>query len=285
MTDEILQIRDLRIVGDTGSESNYLVNGVSLRLERSQVLGMIGESGAGKTTIGLAALAYSRPGCAIVGGEITFGGDSGVSGFPAVRMLRGRRVAYVAQSAAASFNPSRTIYWQFCEMPEFFGVMSHDEAIKWAIELFRSLELPSPETFGHRYPHQVSGGQLQRAMVAMAMSCRPDIIVFDEPTTALDVTTQIEVLASIRKVIKEHGAAALYISHDLAVVAQIADQIMVLRHGRMVEYGPTAQILGAPREDYTRRLVSVRTASHLNAKFNSENPGAPILELSGIDAG
>ncbi|WP_428532500.1 ABC transporter ATP-binding protein [Pseudorhodoplanes sp.] len=244
---------------------------------------MIGESGAGKTTIGLASLAYSRAGCSIVGGDIFF---AGVRGFPAVRKLRGRRAAYVAQSAAASFNPSKTILWQFCEMPVFFGIMTRKEAAEWAVELFRSLDLPSPETFGKRYPHQASGGQLQRAMVAMAMSCRPDLLVFDEPTTALDVTTQIEVLASMRKVIKEHGAAGLYISHDLAVVAQIADDVMVLRHGKMVETGTADQILHSPREDYTRRLVAVRSSTQLGGGQNLGEAGnAPVLDVSGLDVG
>lgn len=283
MANDILNIRNLQVISTAESQPNYLVNGVSLRLEKGQVLGLIGESGAGKTTIGLAALAYCRPGCAIVEGEITFGEAGRIKGFSAVQMLRGRRISYVAQSAAASFNPSKTIYWQFCEMPLFFGIMKSGEAAKWAVELFRSLDLPSPETFGNRYPHQVSGGQLQRAMVAMAMSCRPDIIVFDEPTTALDVTTQIEVLASIRKVIKEYGTAGLYISHDLAVVAQIADHTMVLRNGSLIEYGPTRQILEAPVNEYTRRLVSVRKTGHFRTKAHPQNARDTIMELRGVD--
>src|SRR5262249_42530605 len=141
------------------------------------------------------------------------------------RALRGRHIAYVSQSAAASFNPAKTIFTQVCEAPIRHGLMARPEARRVAVELFRELDLPTPETFGDRYPHQVSGGQLQRAMVAMAMSCRPDILVLDEPTTALDVTTQIEVLAAIRKLIREHRTAGLYITHDLAVVAQLAHQV------------------------------------------------------------
>jgi peptide/nickel transport system ATP-binding protein len=127
--------------------------------------------------------------------------------------------------------------------------------------LFRKLGLPNPETFGQRYPHQVSGGQLQRAMTAMALCPKPDLVIFDEPTTALDVTTQIDVLAAIKEAIRDTHVAALYITHDLAVVAQVADEIMVLRHGRMVELGETEQIIHAPREAYTRALVSVRSWS------------------------
>src|SRR5262249_15129693 len=148
-----------------------------------------------------------------------------------------------------------------CEGPVRHGLLSPGEARRLAVELFDELDLPSPASFGDRYPHQVSGGQLQRAMAAMAMSCRPDILVLDEPTTALDVTTQIEVLAAIRKLIRDHDTAGLYITHDLAVVAQVAHRIMVLRHGRTVEVGEAGQVLHAPRDDYTRRLVSSRAVT------------------------
>ncbi len=177
------------------------------------------------------------------------------------RALRGPSIAYIAQSAAASFNPAMTLFEQICEIPVRHGLMAPAAAKVEAVRLFSELELPDPERFGDRYPHQVSGGQLQRAMAAMAMAAKPDILVFDEPTTALDVTTQVEVLAAFRKLIREHGTAGVYITHDLAVVAQIADHIMVLRHGRMVEFGTADQILQAPREPYTRRLVAERLAA------------------------
>ena len=159
--------------------------------------------------------------------------------------MRGKSIAYIAQSAAASFNPSMTLMDQVCEAPVVHGVMNRTEAEAYAAKLFRILQLPNPDTIGERYPHQVSGGQLQRVMAAMAMSCRPDVIVLDEPTTALDVTTQIEVLALLRDLIREFGTAGLYITHDLAVVAQIAHRIMVLRHGKMVECGDAEQVLEA----------------------------------------
>ena len=148
-----------------------------------------------------------------------------------------------------------------------------------AVALFRSLQLPNPEIFGKRYPHQVSGGQLQRAMTAMAMICQPDLIVFDEPTTALDVTTQVEVLVSIRRAIKEHGAAVLYISHDLAIVAQMADRVMVLRYGEAVEEAPIRQIMEAPSHPYTKSLWAVRSLQ-TPAKPELE----PLLEVEGISA-
>jgi peptide/nickel transport system ATP-binding protein len=286
MSEVILTMSGLKIVAHTGEgDTKVLVEGVDLTLHQGEVLGLIGESGAGKTTIGLAALAYTRSGCAIVGGDIRFDGiDVRRLSRGGRRDLRGRRIAYVAQSAAASFNPAKSLYGQVCEMPVRHGLMGYDEARQQAVALFRELDLPSPETFGERYPHQVSGGQLQRAMLAMAMSCRPDILVFDEPTTALDVTTQIEVLAAIRKLIREHHTAGLYISHDLAVVAQVARRIMVLRHGRMVELGEAGQILHEPHQDYTRRLVAVRGAEDMRPTTARTVTGEPLLSLSGVNA-
>ncbi|MBV8564769.1 MAG: ABC transporter ATP-binding protein [Methylobacteriaceae bacterium] len=273
---DILVVDDLRIdvVGDRG-KGPCLVDNVSFALKRGEVLGLIGESGAGKSTIGLAALGYTRLGCSITGGQIVFKGkDIRRMSAEERRMLRGSGVAYIAQSAAASFNPAHTIMEQVCEVPVRHGIMSSEKARAEAVQLFRELDLPNPETFGSRYPHQVSGGQLQRAMAAMAMAARPDILVFDEPTTALDVTTQVEVLASFRKLIREHGTAALYITHDLAVVAQIADRIMVLRRGKMIELGNAGQILLSPREEYTRRLVAERVSGH---SFLPEQQGEPPL--------
>ena len=259
MSDVILCMEGLSIEArsEHDSQAKTIVDSVDLTLRRGEVLGLIGESGAGKSTIGLAALGYTRAGCAIVGGKILFDGKNiRALPFDQRRRIRGQRIAYISQSAAASFNPAKRILQQICEGPVRHGLMGHDQARSEAIQLFRELDLPSPETFGERYPHQVSGGQLQRAMAAMAMSCKPDVLVLDEPTTALDVTTQIEVLAAIRKLIREYHAAGLYITHDLAVVAQVANRILVLRHGKKVEEGETEQILQSPRMDYTRALVS-----------------------------
>ena len=165
-----------------------------------------------------------------------------------LRALRGHEVTYVAQSAAAAFNPAWRLMDQVIETSLQHKLMSRSEAEARAVVLFRKLGLPNPETFGSRYPHQVSGGQLQRAMTAMALCPKPDLVVFDEPTTALDVTTQIEVLAAIKEAIRDTGVAALYITHDLAVVAQVADDILVLRGGKKIEYGTTGQIIHAPVE-------------------------------------
>ena len=278
----LLQITDLHIDGQTDLNWLPIVRGIDLTLRPGEVLGLIGESGAGKSTLGLAAMGYVRGGCRISGGSIVFDGQElvGAAG-PTLRALRGRRIAYVAQSAAASFNPARRLIDQFAEGPLIHGTASRLQAEADAVALFEALQLPDPATIGFRYPHQVSGGQLQRAMTAMAMACKPDLIIFDEPTTALDVTTQIEVLASIRKAVRDFGTAAIYITHDLAVVAQMADRIMVLRHGRLVEEAQTRTMLSDPKEAYTASLWSVRS---FRATPKSLTAQPPILDVRAITA-
>ena len=258
--DALVSIRNLEIDGLTEETRVRIINDVSLDLKRGEVLGLIGESGAGKSTLGLAAMGFTRDGCEIVGGSVTFDGIDLVNATPETRRrLLGKRIAYVAQSAAASFNPAHKIINQHAEAPLFHGLSSRNDAETDAIDLYRRLRLPNPDEIGFRYPHQVSGGQLQRAMTAMAMSCRPDLIIFDEPTTALDVTTQIEVLVAIREIVEQFQTAAIYITHDLAVVAQMADRVKVLLRGDEVEEADTRTMLDAPREDYTKSLWAVRS--------------------------
>ena len=257
-----------------------LVHGVDLTLKRGRVLGLIGESGAGKSTIGLSAMSYGRGGVRLTGGTIHLNGrEIRLADAKTLRSLRGREVTYVSQSAIASFNPAKQIMEQVIETSLSHGLMQKPEAEARARMLFSKLGLPSPDTIGSRYPHQVSGGQLQRCMTAMALCPKPDLVIFDEPTTALDVTTQIDVLAAIKEAIRDTQVAALYITHDLAVVAQVADEIMVLRHGRMVELGDTGQIIKAPREDYTKALVSVRGIEH-----TEKPPAPPILQVQNVTA-
>ncbi|WP_164853789.1 ATP-binding cassette domain-containing protein, partial [Paraburkholderia kirstenboschensis] len=202
------------------------------------------------------------------------------------RALRARTVAYVAQSAAAGFNPARTIMDQVTEPALLHQLMTKDAARTKAIGLFRALALPAPETIGDRYPHQVSGGQLQRLMAAMALITDPAVVVFDEPTTALDVTTQIEVLAAFKKVVRELGTTAVYVSHDLAVVAQMADRIVVLNGGAVKENGAVAQVLDAPVDAYTRQLLAATRRPE--ASFDTTEGAKrvpPLLEIRGLSAG
>ncbi len=286
MTDPLLKVRGLKIgatIYPPGEKSRdiEIVHGVDFELEKGKVLGLIGESGAGKSTIGLASMAYGRGGVELTGGSVEVNGrDILKSGIRDIRRLRGAEVTYVSQSAAASFNPAKKIMEQVIEAAVLQGKFSRREAEDRAVELFRKLGLPDPENIGQRYPHQVSGGQLQRCMTALALCPQPDLVVFDEPTTALDVTTQIDVLAAIKEAIRDTGVAALYITHDLAVVAQVSDHIMVLRMGEMVEYGTVDQIINAPQEEYTQALVSVRSIKHIE----KQPTATPMLKVEGITA-
>jgi peptide/nickel transport system ATP-binding protein len=255
----LVEIKGLKIEGFSDDKWHPIVKGLDLTLKRGEVLGLIGESGAGKSTLGLAAMGYTKPGCRISGGSVTFDGLDLVNApKEKLREMWGSRISYVAQSASASFNPAHKLMDQVVESATNHGVMNREAAEKDARDLFKRLQLPKPDTIGERYPHQVSGGQLQRAMTAMAMSCRPDLIIFDEPTTALDVTTQVEVLAAMRDIVEQFDTAAIYITHDLAVVAQMAHRIMVLRYGNLVEEAPAREMLKEPKQEYTKSLWAVR---------------------------
>ena len=284
MSNVLLNISKLSIDGIVDESRSRIVNEVSLKLKKGEVLGLIGESGAGKSTLGLAAMGYTRDGCEIVEGSIEFDGVDLVNCSDNERRdLMGSRIAYVAQSAAASFNPSHRIINQYTEAPIFHGKSSRRDAEADAIQLYNRLRLPQPDLIGFRYPHQVSGGQLQRAMTAMAMSCRPDLIIFDEPTTALDVTTQIEVLSSIRDIVEQFSTAAIYITHDLAVVAQMADRIKVLLRGNEVEENTTRQMLKAPRESYTKSLWAVRSFQR-KQKSLAKAEATPVISVQNVTA-
>ena len=281
----MLKVRNLKI-GATVYPPNAkphdieIVHGVSFNLERGRVLGLIGESGAGKSTIGLSAMAYGRGGVEITGGEVWLDGvDILTHGMGDLRKLRGADVTYVSQSAAASFNPAKRIMEQVTEAAVAQGKFSRRKAEIRAVKLFNKLGLPDPEKIGSRYPHQVSGGQLQRCMTALALCPEPNLVVFDEPTTALDVTTQIDVLQAIKSAIQDSGVAAIYITHDLAVVAQVSDDIMVLKMGKTVEYGPVEQIINNPKEEYTKALVSVRSIYH-QEKAPTVNPVLTVKDIS-----
>lgn len=276
----LLDIKNMVIDGFSDEKWHEIIKGVDLKLHKGEVLGLIGESGAGKSTLGLAAMAFARPGCRLTSGEIWFDGVDLMQQSEAEKQkLRGARIAYVAQSAAAAFNPAHTLMEQTIEAGVRHGLVSAEEAREDAKKLFASMDLPDPDNIGDRYPHQVSGGQLQRAMTAMAMASRPDLIIFDEPTTALDVTTQVNVLAAMRSAVEQFGTAAIYITHDLAVVAQMADRIKVLRFGNEVEEADTQSMLTSPKEEYTKSLWSVRSIEKAG-----ESADDKILEINGITA-
>ncbi len=278
--DILLEMKDIRIDGFSDERWHKIIKGIDLTLHRGEVMGLIGESGAGKSTLGLASMGFTKPGCKITSGSVIFDGQDLVTASEEdKRALWGTRIAYVAQSAAASFNPAHRLLNQTVEASLNQNLQSRDLAEADARDLYKQLQLPDPENIGDRYPHQVSGGQLQRMMTAMAMSPRPDLIIFDEPTTALDVTTQVEVLVAMRSIVEKFNTAALYITHDLAVVAQMADVIKVLRYGKEVEEADTRTMLKSPKEDYTKSLWSVR------ALEKTESPNQDIvLSIKNIDA-
>jgi len=288
---KLLEVDKLKIdARDDNGGMLPIVKGVSFNVERGEVVALIGESGSGKTTIALSALGYTKPGLEFTGGEVRLDGRDILSMPPKEkRDLRGMRVAYLAQSAAATFNPSLTIGEQVTESVVLHGLMSQEEATLRAESLYRALELPDPDRLGMRYPHQVSGGQLQRLMAAMALCGKPDLLVLDEPTTALDVTTQIEVLKAFKEVIRQEGSAAIYVTHDLSVVAQIADRILVLYAGEIQEHGTAHKIIKTPGHVYTRRLMdAVRptpAAGQCGQLSDAHQRDIPALEVTNITAG
>ena len=288
---ELLEVDNLQIQARKDDGNTIpIVKGVSFEVKAGQVVALIGESGSGKTTISLAALAYCKPGLEFAGGEVRLHGVNVLTMDPLdIRAMRGQRVAYLAQSAAATFNPALKIGEQVTESAVLHGILSQEEATKRAEALYHALELPDPDRLGGRYPHQVSGGQLQRLMAAMALCGKPDLLVLDEPTTALDVTTQIEVLKAFKKVIREEGSAAIYVTHDLAVVAQIADHIVVLYGGEVMEQGPAEQIINHPSHAYTRRLMAavrpIPAAGQGDESTGEHRRADPAIVVKDVTAG
>ncbi|MBB3773768.1 peptide/nickel transport system ATP-binding protein [Angulomicrobium tetraedrale] len=285
----ILSMRSLTVHTDSldGSVPKQILHGVDFDLAPGEILGVIGESGSGKSTVGLAGLGYTRPGMHISGGSIRFR-DTDLLGLrpEALRRLRGAEIAYVPQSAAAAFNPNLRIGDQVVEVQRVHRLADAGSARLAAMETYRELGLPQPETIGRRYPHAVSGGQLQRLAAAMAFAAGPKLVVFDEPTTALDVTTQIGVLRAFRDVLRAHRAAALYISHDLAVVAQLADRVMVMDKGSVVEIGPAEELLSSPRHPTTRALLDSAAGQQgsLASTGRVAEVRAPLLQIRRVSA-
>jgi peptide/nickel transport system ATP-binding protein len=285
----IADIRDLKVEARTDAgRTIQIIKGVSFTVAEGEIVALIGESGSGKTTIALTLMGYTRPGCRISGGQVRLAGRDLVT-MPETgrRQLRGTEVAYIPQSAAAAFNPARRLIHQVVEVTDIHNLMPRREAREKAVELFRALALPEPETIGERYPHQVSGGQLQRLAAAMALIGGPRLVIFDEPTTALDVTTQIEVLRAFKSVIRRQGMSGVYVSHDLAVVAQIADRIVVLKGGEVQEEGAVNTILHNAAHPYTKELLAAFQPAPYGAVapvVETARP-APVIAATRIVAG
>ena len=283
----LVEVRNLRIEATTDAGRLVeIIKGVSLDIAEGEIIALIGESGSGKTTVALSLMGYARPGCRITGGEINVGSKNMAALSEKERArLRGTDIAYVPQSAAAAFNPSSTIMEQVIEVTRIHELMPLEQARQRAVELFRALSLPDPEAIGGRYPHQVSGGQLQRLSAAMALIGDPKLVIFDEPTTALDVTTQIDVLKAFKSVMRAGGIAGVYVSHDLAVVAQIADRIVVLKGGEVQETGTTTAILSAAQHPYTRELLAAFEPKSRQTQADGDAATKPLLRIDNLTAG
>jgi peptide/nickel transport system ATP-binding protein len=288
----LLEVQNLTITPEAGGDP--IVKNINFSVEAGKVIALIGESGSGKTTIALAALGHARPGLEFTSGSIRLG-ETEILELKGqdLRELRGQRVAYIAQSAAAAFNPGLPLNYQVIEPSLIHETMSKSEARAEALKLYDQLRLPDPNNIGDRFPHEVSGGQLQRVMAAMALCSGPELLVFDEPTTALDVTTQISVLKAFKDVIRERNAAAIYVTHDLAVVAQIADEIIVLLNGEMVEKELVDEIVSNPKRSYTKVLMAASDPDlALKNKIVHSEPkkavladATPLLQVNNVTAG
>ena len=248
-------VRNLKI--DLVANGQDIVDAIAIDVRAGEVLGLVGESGSGKTTVGMALMGYCRPGGRVTGGEILIDGRPlAAMAAGELRRLRGGTVSYIPQDPGTALNPALRIGRQLSEMLEAHKAQtSADERRVRIGEALEEVALPTDEEFLRRYPHQLSGGQQQRVAIAMAFACRPHVIVCDEPTTGLDVTTQARVLETVRDLCRSHHVAAVYVSHDLAVIAELADAVAVMYAGRIVERGPRDAIFAKPRHPYTRKLL------------------------------
>ena len=255
MSAPVVEVSDLR-VELVGSDVD-IVDEIGLEIHSGEVLGLVGESGSGKTTVGMALLGHVRGGGRVGGGAVTVDGrDLSRLADDELRHLRGGVVSYIPQDPGTALNPALRIGIQLTEVLDAHASSwSKDERQERVREALAEVALPTEDVFLRRYPHQLSGGQQQRVAIAMAFANRPKVIVCDEPTTGLDVTTQARVLETVRDLCRSHQVAALYVTHDLAVVAELADRVAVMYAGRIVESGPREAIFSAPRHPYTRRLL------------------------------
>jgi peptide/nickel transport system ATP-binding protein len=274
----VLQVEGLTVELPGGRAA---VDDVSLAVGPAEILGLVGESGSGKTTLALALLGYARPGCRIVAGSVDVAGTrlTGLSENEA-RSHRGRVVSYVPQDPASALNPSLRVGGAVSDVAQEHGGDSGRGRVLQALE---RVHLPGDSTFARRYPHELSGGQQQRVTIATALVCEPAAVVMDEPTTGLDVVTQARILDEVERLRSERGIAVVYISHDLAVVASVADRVAVMYEGRIVEEGDATQVITRPRHEYTRKLVA-SIPQLVERRRDEQERGAAILSVEGIHA-
>ncbi|WP_256805565.1 ABC transporter ATP-binding protein [Bradyrhizobium sp. Bra64] len=278
-----VSIKNLRIALPKGAERDFAVDGISLDLRPGKIVCVVGESGSGKSMCAHALMGLLPDTVDVASGEIQFEGrdllkldDDGW------RDLRGRRLAMIFQEPMTALNPLMRIGDQMAEMFEAHGLLTPTERRARALSLAREVGLPDPERIVRAYPHQLSGGQRQRAMIAMALALEPAVLVADEPTTALDVTTQAQILKLIRNLQRNRNMAVMFITHDFGVVADIADQVVVLRHGKVVEEGPAATVFNEPQHDYTKALLAAVPTMDPPARQPLDDQ-ARAVEVIGLD--
>jgi peptide/nickel transport system ATP-binding protein len=276
-----LEVRDLVVEVDTGSKILRVLDGVSFSLEEGKTLGIVGESGCGKSMMALSIMRLLPDGFRIASGQILLDGED-ITGRPdeAMRALRGNDVAMIFQEPMTSLNPVFSIGEQICEPLMRHLGLSATEARAKAIDMLRAVQIPAPEARVNDYPHQLSGGMRQRVMIAMALACRPRLIIADEPTTALDVTVQAQIFTLLRELQGETGAAIILITHDLGAVAEMADDVAVFYAGKCVESGTCTDVLARAAHPYTRGLMASTPRMRIGAAARA--PGAVLSEIPGV---
>jgi peptide/nickel transport system ATP-binding protein len=279
----LLEIENLSISLPSGADRPLAVEDVSFTLSRNEILCVVGESGSGKSMSANAIMGLlPRPHVQPVGGAIRFEGQDLLQLSEArLRDLRGSRIGMIFQEPMTALNPLMRIGEQIMEVFDAHGALSKAERKARVVELLRDVGLPEPETLGESYPFRLSGGQRQRVMIAMALALEPAILIADEPTTALDVTTQAQILDLIKKLQAEHNMAVMFITHDFGVVAEIADRVAVMQYGKIVEMGPADQVLNDPKHDYTRRLIAA--VPQFEPPERPQIEGPPLLSVKSLE--
>ena len=259
MPNSLLSIKSLSISFLSKKKENKVVHNISFSLQKNEILGIVGESGSGKSVTTMAIMGLLPEKKAQISGEIIFEDKNLLDkNKKEHQKLRGNEIAMIFQEPMSALNPSMKLGKQVAEVLVLHKKLSKTEAKKQVLELFEKVKLPNPKEIFSKYPHQVSGGQMQRVMIAMAIACKPKILIADEPTTALDVTVQKEIILLLKELQKETEMSIIFISHDLALVSEIADSVLVMYQGTIVEEGSVLQIFHHPKHNYTKALIGAR---------------------------
>ena len=263
----LLDVRDLKIAFYDTTPPTEVVKGISFSLEEGETLGIVGESGSGKTQTALSILHLLKENSAVSGGEILYE-DSSVAHASSqdLQRIRGKEISMIFQEPMTSLNPVKRIGWQIEESLQIHTELNKEERYQKAIEMMKEVELPDPERLYRQYPHELSGGMRQRVMIAAAMICNPRILIADEPTTALDVTIQAQIVELLKRMNREKQTSILFISHDLSLVKQLCERVLVMKGGYIVETGLTQEVFAHPKEEYTQRLIAAIPKVKRNGK-------------------